>query len=415
MLTEEQFASGLRHALRHLYDLDALRTNHLMDVLGLAGRPKVASALVAEITRAIESLKPEAGVPAHSRNWRVYEILLYRYVQQCGQQEVANQLGLSIRQLRREEQRATEHLARRLAERLKIDFAPPDGDHEPPAQSVESASPPFSRELMWLRSAPPTEAVDLAQMLPTLAQLAEPMALRHNVSLGVANRPDLPALAGHTVAVKQLLLSLLNAAMRRTPGGRVTLSANVVGWQVEIRIRGIGPQPKLTSAPDDAASLEMAKHLASTCDGHLTLSCEGEPFDATVTLPAAEQLPILVIDDNVDALQLFQRYASGTRYRIVGVRDASQAIEAAGEIAPRVIVLDVMMPEVDGWELLGRLRQHPRTSNIPVIVCTILAEEEMAFSLGASGFVRKPVTRQDFLSALDREIRSKQAARSASE
>ena len=62
------------------------------------------------------------------------------------------------------------------------------------------------------------------------------------------------------------------------------------------------------------------------------------------------------------------------------------------------------MPQVDGWEVLGRLRQHPLNSHIPTIVCTILAQEELALSLGASAFVRKPVTRQAFLAALDRQI-----------
>ncbi|NIV31704.1 MAG: response regulator, partial [Anaerolineae bacterium] len=74
------------------------------------------------------------------------------------------------------------------------------------------------------------------------------------------------------------------------------------------------------------------------------------------------------------------------------------------EFSPQVILLDVMMPQIDGWEILGRLRQHPLTSHIPTVVCTILAQEELALSLGASAFVRKPVTRQVFLAALDRQI-----------
>jgi CheY-like chemotaxis protein len=69
-----------------------------------------------------------------------------------------------------------------------------------------------------------------------------------------------------------------------------------------------------------------------------------------------------------------------------------------------VIVLDVMMPRIDGWEMLGRLRSNRATSHVPVIVCTIMAQEELALSLGAAGFLKKPVTRQDFLAALDRQV-----------
>ncbi len=61
-----------------------------------------------------------------------------------------------------------------------------------------------------------------------------------------------------------------------------------------------------------------------------------------------------------------------------------------------------MMPGVDGWEILARLRQHPLTGNLPVIVCTILPERELALALGAAGFLPKPVTRQALLGALRR-------------
>jgi CheY-like chemotaxis protein len=67
----------------------------------------------------------------------------------------------------------------------------------------------------------------------------------------------------------------------------------------------------------------------------------------------------------------------------------------------------VMMPQVDGWKLLGRLREHPLTREIPVVVCTILAQEELAWTLGASGFVKKPVRQRAFLAALDRVSRAR--------
>jgi CheY-like chemotaxis protein len=101
---------------------------------------------------------------------------------------------------------------------------------------------------------------------------------------------------------------------------------------------------------------------------------------------------------------MLERYTSDTRYRVVGTQDPEKALSLAESVSPQIIVLDVMMPQVDGWRVLGRLRQHPLTEHIPVIVCSILAQEELAFSLGASGFVRKPVTRQNFLAALDQQL-----------
>ena len=117
-----------------------------------------------------------------------------------------------------------------------------------------------------------------------------------------------------------------------------------------------------------------------------------------------EQATVLVIDDNADALQLFQRYLSGSRYRFTGAQDAHRGLALAEELVPQVIVLDVMLSKEDGWTLLGQLREHPRTRGIPVIVCTILSQEQLALALGAADFMRKPVSRTELLSALDRQL-----------
>jgi CheY-like chemotaxis protein len=121
-------------------------------------------------------------------------------------------------------------------------------------------------------------------------------------------------------------------------------------------------------------------------------------------LPLAVQKAVLVIDDNVDAQRLFERYVAGTCYRCVGIRAPEEAVAMAVQVEPCAILLDVMLPGIDGWELLERLREHPTLARVPVIVCTILPDEEMAFTLGAAGFLRKPVTRQALLSALDRAL-----------
>jgi CheY-like chemotaxis protein len=154
----------------------------------------------------------------------------------------------------------------------------------------------------------------------------------------------------------------------------------------------------------------MAHRLAELCGAKLTHTIDQVSFDATVTLPELEQWPVLAIDDNADTLQLLERYTSGTRYRLVGTQDPERALALAEQILPQLIVLDVMMPQTDGWRVLSQLRQHPLTSSIPVIVCTILAQEALALSLGASAFVRKPVTRQEFLTALDRQCATRASA-----
>ena len=120
-------------------------------------------------------------------------------------------------------------------------------------------------------------------------------------------------------------------------------------------------------------------------------------------VPAIEQLAVLCIDDNADTLQLYKRYLAGGRYLFAGLRDPQEALAVAGSLAPRIIVLDVMLPGVDGWELLGRLRAHPRTRDVPIIICSILPQRQLALALGAAGFLQKPLTQEALLQALDRQ------------
>lgn len=108
-------------------------------------------------------------------------------------------------------------------------------------------------------------------------------------------------------------------------------------------------------------------------------------------LPTRASLPVLVIEDCLDTIRLLERYVADTRYCLVSTNDPQQAISMVESSAPRVILIDVMMPRVDGWTLLQRLRNHPLTANIPVVICSILRQEELALSLGASAYLRKPM------------------------
>jgi Amt family ammonium transporter len=72
------------------------------------------------------------------------------------------------------------------------------------------------------------------------------------------------------------------------------------------------------------------------------------------------------------------------------------------ELLPDVIVLDVMMPGMHGWEVLQRIRNHPQTAQIPVIICSVVNNPELAQALGASTFLPKPIRQEDVLTALGR-------------
>lgn len=403
-LTYKQFIRYLRSALHYLYDPDQLRRSPLAPLFGVAERFDTPSALQRILTEAIEALKPSDDEPAQSRAWRIYDALVYRYVRRFDREAVADQLGISGRQLRREQLAALEMLAQHLWEEYGLHAS------ESVAATAPSSGPVApSDELAWLKDVPPGRPTDLKPLLEAVLELARPLARQWSVALHSDLADTLPHLAVPPVALRHALLNLLTVAIPRVPGGEVRLSAQPVEGHVELRVQCEGlamrdsSLPVLPTSESEQAGLNMARQLADLCGARLDLGSPGAL--AVLTVPVLERIPVLVVDDNADALQLFERYAAGTRYTVAGTREPEQAITLARELSPRVIVLDVMMPEVDGWELLVRLRQHPLTGTVPIVICSILPQGALARPLGADAFLQKPVTREAFLRVLDEQVR----------
>lgn len=394
MNSYEGFLQQLREALSALYDPATLRRNGLRQLLGPVEGANHPTALRDLLIDAIESLRPAHETPAQMRAWRIYDLLHFRFVQQFGPDEVADQLGISARHLRREQHAALEALAARLQERYlpstRAESPPPDDD---------KAGPQWHQELAWLQDAPPEQGVNLHEGLPSVLALVTPLAQQHQVALELQMDTQPLAVAMHPVALRQLLLGVLDTAIHASARGRVLVTAQPEAAEIAVEVV-CSPGAVVRGEPD--AELRMTRRLARLCGCIVDVSTADDRFAAHLLLPALGRLPVLVIDDNPDTLELLRRYAAGTRYHILVTRDPDQALGLAQQITPQIIVLDVMMPQIDGWEVLGRLRQHPRTGQIPVVVCSILTQEELALALGASGFVQKPVTRQNFLAALDR-------------
>jgi CheY-like chemotaxis protein len=415
MPTAEGLTDHLRDALDHLYEPGRLRGNSLAAELNVAGRPDTPFVLRQLLTDTIESLKPGPEVPAEAPVWRAYEILSSRYVHQFSQKEVAEQLGLSVRQIRREQEAALGL----LLDQLRADFelaAQLDARIDTVGHSQadpKMITPSFTQEVAWMKEASPNGSANVAQVVSTVLGLVRPLADKLGVDVRVDLRGEgLPALAVHPFALQEALLSVLIVAMHHVPDGQITLSAQTIDWEVHISAEATNPRPGPRPAwDDDTSDLNMARQLLGTFGASLAVQNDRTAFTAVLELPALQQFPVLAIDDSEDSLLLFRRYTTGTRYRIVGARDPQKALSLVEQTLPRIILLDVMMPVVDGWQLLGRLRQHPLSTHTPIIVCTILRRQELAFALGASDFLQKPVTRQAVLEALDRQISTAKAPR----
>ncbi|NPV49006.1 MAG: response regulator [Armatimonadetes bacterium] len=312
---------------------------------------------------------------------------------------------MSVRQLRREQQAALEALTLQLQERFNVSF---DGTTDPPANE-ETAETALRVEVPWLMGMPPETPAELERVLANVIEVARPLAAKHGVEIDVRLSGCLPPVAVDPVVLRQILLSLLGAAIPWSSStGQINIEAKTLQWEVETVVSCICLARQAgTLLPDEHLKVAMARELAEASGGKLSVTSSDSSLRAALLLPALEQLPVLAIDDNEGTLRLLQRYTTGTRYRLIGVRHPEDALDVATRLLPQIIVVDVMMPRVDGWEVLGRLREHPQLGSVPIIVCSILAQEELSLTLGASGFVQKPVSRRDFLAALDHAIQLK--------
>jgi CheY-like chemotaxis protein len=115
---------------------------------------------------------------------------------------------------------------------------------------------------------------------------------------------------------------------------------------------------------------------------------------------------VLVADDEEDILALIGTVLRGAGFEVVEARDGAEALSLARERRPRAAVLDVSMPELDGLEVLQRLRDEPETRELPVILLSALAQEadvERGYRAGAARYIRKPFRPAELVAAL-REV-----------
>jgi CheY-like chemotaxis protein len=415
----EALVVELRRVLQHLYDPGELSKSALLEPLGLRAHRNPVPALRRILTNAIQALKPGADVPMHSNAWRLYHVLLWRYVEGSRQNDVAANLAISPRQLRRLEWEAVRVLAGYMRTRYKVGPAAHGAGSEPSpiqefggAQDAEPAraeTPDREQELKWLQESFPSGIADTAEMIAASLKTVTPLANASNTCVACHMADDLPPIAGQLAALRQALTNLLSAAIHAVPGGEIEVTVETERKEIQVRVRATG-DPEATPEPGAGISdhLEMARQFADLFGGALT-TCPQETqatrgMALLLSLPVADQTPVLFIDDNADTLQLLRRYLSGTQYRFLGTRAPEQALALTQEFAPRIIVLDIMLPGIDGWELLGRLREHPDTESVPILVCTILPQDKLAMTLGAAGFVRKPVSREALLDALNQQM-----------
>ena len=113
---------------------------------------------------------------------------------------------------------------------------------------------------------------------------------------------------------------------------------------------------------------------------------------------------LLIVEDDPDILKLLQTTLKFRGYRVVSARNGREGLESVKKERPAIVVADIMMPKLDGFGLVHRLRLNPETRDIPVVFITATyvtpEDKDFALSIGATRFLQKPVDLEEFLTTI---------------
>lgn len=383
----ETFVEQVKQTLEHLFDFPYLQAHPLAFARGSGGMPDEASGqrLRREVIAAIEVLSPNPGTGFRAPHARLYNLLHLHYIEDMTVQEAANELGISLRQAYRDLRRGEESVAATLWE-----HAAPELSQDPRASQLSS----IQAEMDRLETHP--RSLDVHWLLQRAQKAVDRLALQHQVAFEVESASGQATVATDPVAAQQIVVNVLSHVVQqaRQPGiVHMGLIADAVAASLVLRY-----------VPNPSADITVIGDVAMQLLDRLgwTLHIADQPGGMrTITLNLAASGPtVLVVDDNEGLVELLERYLGGHACRVVAARNGREGIRLAQELLPDAILLDVMMPEVDGWEVLQTLRMNPQTAAIPVIVCSVFNDPDLAFSLGASLVLSKPFRREDVLASL---------------
>jgi len=410
MLSKENFSEQVADAYEHLYDLVYLRSHLLADVLvpHLENRKEKAWELHHLLISAVEDIDPGPEPPTFSREWRRNRLLVMRYIDGADPKAVADELAVSRRHYYRERDAALETLSTILWNRY---IAQPSGplptsEHGTPGPSspINVASNRLEALRLEMARVVQTERyVQVGEAFEGATRLLTKLLEANDLSVDAVFPEELPAVSVGRTPLRQILMGMMGYLTEHARHATIRLKAEAKESAVSLYLRVEPADAMVKEAIDsDRQQLSQVEELATLSGAHVTpIGTKGAIIGFDALLPAGSRRTVLAMDDNPDVLELIERYLRAHDYWVVTVRTAGEMIDLAQRLRPFAIMLDLMMPEQDGWELLQTLLHHNDTQHIPILVCSVLHQKELALSLGATAFVEKPFTEQSLLSALE--------------
>ncbi|RMF19431.1 MAG: response regulator [Deltaproteobacteria bacterium] len=290
---------------------------------------------------------------------------------------------------------------------------------------------------------------DVAELIEHVASVARGQATEKGVALEVNLASELPPVFVDSDRIVQVLTNLVGNAMKFTDaGGRIEIAAERSGeGKVLVRVSdtGIGIAPEdqekiferfkqigdvLTDRPQGTGlGLPICKEIVQYHGGKIWVESEpGQGSTFCFTIPAAQQVEerhvaqapppeavaaddrpvILVVDDDAATRQVVRYLLEDEGYHVIEAASGEEALEVARRRTPSLVTLDVMMPDMSGWDVLRVLREDGDLRSVPVLLLSVLAgreHSEHALKLGANAVLSKPVDETELLAAVNKLLR----------
>lgn len=296
------------------------------------------------------------------------------------------------------------------------------------------------------------ETFRVNELIGDVLNIMSPFADTKFISADVHIGAKVDLITGDRVKIKQVLYNLLSNAIKfTTEGGKVGIRVNYADntgpgakadyleFSVYDTGVGIGPEDKdrifdefeqvdsnLSRGCGGAGlGLALSKKLVELHGGDISLESNlGKGSTFTFTIPVAspvetvapeepeaislnfpwmkEEAPlILVVEDDPATAELLTLHLTQAGYKVAHAFNGEEALQKARTMRPFAITLDIMLPKKDGWEVLQTLKSELATSEIPVIIHSIVDNKELAFALGASDYLMKPLDKSALLHKLE--------------
>jgi diguanylate cyclase (GGDEF)-like protein len=295
------------------------------------------------------------------------------------------------------------------------------------------------------------ETFRVEDMMSEIFNVMKPMADKKAIDLDLSISDEADTLTADMVKLKQVFYNLLSNAIKFTPeGGKVSVVVQKEYGRGDAEQRefiefsisdtGVGINPEDIERifdefeqADSAFSrqyggaglgLALTNKLVELHAGHITVESKiGEGSTFTVYIPSISNLPekgmeeveavnlnfpwmsdraplILIVEDDPASAELLTIHLTQAGYKVAHAFDGEEAIEKAETLRPFAILLDIMLPKKDGWEVLQSLKSNDVTANIPVLIHSIIDNKDLAFALGATDYLLKPLDKDALLDKL---------------